>query len=58
MGKGEKGMKANVGKGREKTYIIVSTVSIVMPWCICFMAVVAFFMASSVSLLMLAVSML
>lgn len=35
----------------------VSTLSMVRPACMCFMAVPAFFMASSVSLLMLAVSM-
>lgn len=35
----------------------LSTLSIVRPACICFMAVPAFFMASSVSLLMFAVSM-
>lgn len=43
---------------RGKTHIVASTLSIVRPWCIVFIAWPAFFMASSVSLLMLAVSML
>jgi hypothetical protein len=44
--------------GDSETYMTLSTLSIVRPACICFMAVPAFFIASSVSLLMFAVSML
>jgi hypothetical protein len=42
----------------EKTHMTLSTLSMVRPPCICFMAVLAFCMASSVSLLIFAVSML
>lgn len=46
------------GGGGGVAYITLSTLSIVRPACICFMAVPAFFIASSVSLLMFAVSIL
>jgi hypothetical protein len=49
----------SIGGGHDiATYIVASTFSMVRPPWICFMALLAFFMASSVSLLMLAVSML
>jgi hypothetical protein len=49
---------AHCDESMERTHMTLSTLSMVRPPCICFMAVLAFCMASSVSLLIFAVSIL